>query len=71
MALQQFHEVAVFGHYHDASGFRGSKDVWVFRIPKAKVANGVRIEFEAHPQPHCNHWRKLRIEPEDHATTTG
>jgi hypothetical protein len=31
----------------------------------------VRVQFEPHSQPKSNRWRKLRIKPENHATTTG
>ena len=71
MALKQFHEVAVLGQDNGAGSPCGSKDIRIFGVPKAKVPHSVRVELKAHPQPNRDGRRKLCIQPESHATTTG
>ena len=71
MALEQVYEVAVLGHYHGPGVPCSGEDLKVLRVSETEIANGVRVQFEPHSQPKSNRWRKLRIKPENHATTTG
>lgn len=71
MALQKLHEVTVFRHHNGIRRAGRRKDCGVLCIPKPYITNGERLQIEPHPEPYGRSRRKLCIQPEDHATTTG
>jgi hypothetical protein len=71
MPLQKLHEVTVLGD-HDCARCPGcSIDHSVFGVTQPEFPHRGRVQAEAHAQPHGERGGKLRIQPEDHATTTG
>jgi hypothetical protein len=64
-------KIDVLGHHDYVRLARGLKDVRVSRVKQVQVSNAVRFNSKLLCEPRCQRWRKLRIKPNDHATSTG
>jgi len=64
-------EIDIFRHYGDVRLPRLVKDAWIFRTEKIQEADAVRLNSEFFGQPRRDRGRKLSVDPNDHATSTG
>ena len=69
--FEQADEVVILRHDNHASLARRPMDHMVFRVPKAEVANGTRLDLKALYDPRCESGRQLGIDPNRQPATTG
>lgn len=63
-------EILVLREYNDLRLACLTKDVRVFRLSQAKVANVHGVQRELPANPATNTWRNVGIHPQDHGRTT-
>jgi hypothetical protein len=69
--LQEQDKITVLTHDHCPSLPCGVKDRQVFGVSEPQVTHGMRSHSKGVAKPACQRGRQLRINLEDHATTTG
>lgn len=71
MLLREPDKTGVLGHDDDMCGASGHEDGTIRRALEPEITNGLAVDGECrtHPRRQCR--RKLIVEPEPHAATTG